>query len=81
MTSENTSQNGSSDWSLFHITRSDKRLVNCNKLTGKYEPLDKFLFHEHIFLSQSLLIVQLLLTEVASKVRLVTFRRLCGTVG
>jgi hypothetical protein len=81
MTGENSSQNDMNDWSLFHITTSDKRLINCNKVTGKFEPLDKCLFHEDIFFSQSLVFVELLLTEVASKVRLVTFRGLCGTVG
>jgi len=30
----------------FHRT-SDKRLVNCNKKTGKSEPSDKCLFHRH----------------------------------
>jgi len=56
MTGENTSQIVISDWSLFHIT-SDKKLVNCYKVTGKFEPLDQCLFHEDIFLSQSLVIV------------------------
>jgi hypothetical protein len=49
MTGENTSLNGNNDWSLFHKTTSDKRLVKCNKVTGKYEPFDKCLFHKEIF--------------------------------
>jgi hypothetical protein len=57
MTGENTSQNGISNWSLFHITTSDNGLVNSKKVTGKFEPLDQCLFHEDIFLSQSLVIV------------------------
>jgi hypothetical protein len=57
VTGENTSQNGISDGSLFHITTSDKRLVNSNKVIGKFEPMDKCLFHEDIFLSQLLVIV------------------------
>ena len=48
MTDENTSQNGISDWSL---SQNDKRLVNCNKVTGKFEPFVKCLFHIDFFLS------------------------------
>jgi len=36
---------------------SDKQLVNCNKVTSKFEPFDKCLCHKDIFLSQSLVIV------------------------
>jgi hypothetical protein len=56
MTDENTSQNGISDWSLFHRTTSDKRLVNCNKATVKFEPFDKYLFYKDFFLSHSAVI-------------------------
>lgn len=50
----------------------DKRLVNCNNVAGKSEPSDNGF--TAIFLSQPLGTVQRLLTEVASKVRLVRFR-------
>ena len=57
MTAENASWNDSSEWSLFHRMTSDKRLVNCNKVTSTFEPFDKCLCHTDIFLSQSLVIV------------------------
>jgi len=52
MTGENTSQNKNDGWSLFHNTTgdSDKKLVNCNKVKGKFEPSCKHLFHTDIFL-------------------------------
>ena len=57
MTGENTGQNDSNDWSLFHRTASDKRIVKCNKVIGKFELFDECLFHKDIFLSQALVIV------------------------
>lgn len=57
MTGENTGQNDINDWSLFHRTASDKQLVKCNKVIGKFELFDKCLFHKDIFLSQALVIV------------------------
>jgi len=57
LSGENTGQNDSNDWSLFHRTASDKRLVNCNKVIGKFELFDKCLFNIDIFLSQALVIV------------------------
>jgi len=57
VTAENASWNDSSDWSLFHRMTSDKRLVNCNKVPGIFEPFDKSLCHKDIFLLQSLVIV------------------------
>jgi len=54
MTGENAIQIGNSDWSLFYRMTNDKPLVNYNKLTGKFYPFDKCLFHKDIFMSQSL---------------------------
>jgi len=54
MIGENAIQNGNNDWSLFYRMTSDKPLVNYNKLTGKFYPFDKCLFHKDIFMSQSL---------------------------
>ena len=75
MTGENTSQNNNNGWSLFHRTtsKSDKKLVNCNTVKGKFEPSDKCLFHKDI--SYKLLAnVEHLLSEEVSKVRLGRFR-------
>ena len=55
MTDENTSQNGISD--LSPVSQNDKRLVNCNKVTGKFEPFVKCLFHTDFFLSLSVVTV------------------------
>jgi hypothetical protein len=71
MTDENTSQNDSNHWSVFHRT-SEKLPVNCNKVKGQYKPSDKCLFHKDIF--QSVSLVTCPSTELDSKVRLVKFR-------
>jgi hypothetical protein len=52
---------------------------NSNKAKGKFQLSDKCLFHNRdIFLSQSLVTVYCLLTEVVSKLRLVRFRWICN---
>jgi len=79
MKGENTSQNDNSDWSPFHWTTSDKRNATSKlqQSDSKYEPLDECLFQKDIFLSETLVIVWRLLTEVGNMVRLVRFRWSC----
>jgi hypothetical protein len=43
LTGENSIQNGTNDWSLFHRT---SELVNCFIVTGKSDPFDNCWFHK-----------------------------------
>jgi hypothetical protein len=60
---------------------SDKRLVKYITVTDKFEPFHKGLFHKYILMSESLVILYCLFTQIGSKVRLARFRRLCDAVG
>ena len=53
MTGENTIQNKNKGWRLFHRTTSDsdKKLVNCNKVKGKFEPSCKCVSVRHFPIS------------------------------